>query len=106
MEEKKKKHRIQIEFDENTGQGHYANFAMVTHSQAEFILDFIRLLPGMTKAKAKSRIIMAPVHVKTLLMMLQDNINKFEDKFGEIKVAKQTGLPEIKLKTPDDLLPN
>ena len=105
MENKKKQHKIKIELDDQVGQGEYANFAVVTHSPAEFILDYIRVLPGMQKSKVKSRIIMAPMHVKTLMMALQDNIKKFESKFGEIKVSKQNIKgPNIKL--PDDVLPN
>ena len=103
--ESKKKHQIKIELDDNVGQGEYANFAVVTHSPAEFVMDYIRVLPGMTKSKVKSRIIMAPMHAKTLMMALQDNIKKYESKFGEIKIAKSTiHRPEFKL--PDDVLPN
>ena len=103
--ESKKKQQIKIELDENVGQGEYANFAVVTHSPAEFVMDYIRVLPGMTKSKVKSRIIMAPMHAKTLMMALQDNIKKYENKFGEIKIAKGV-TPGPKFKLPDDVLPN
>ena len=103
--ESNKKHQIKIELDDNVGQGEYANFAVVTHSPAEFIMDYIRILPGMTKSKVKSRIIMAPMHAKTLMMALQDNIKKYENKFGEIKIAKGT-TPGPNFKLPDDVLPN
>ena len=104
-QDKKQQHQIKIELDDSIGQGEYANFAVVTHSPAEFIMDYIRVLPGMTKSKVKSRIIMAPMHAKTLMMALQANIKKFEDKFGSIKIAKQSNLkPGIKL--PDETLPN
>ena len=105
MDEKKKPQQIKVELDDTIGQGEYANFAVVTHSPAEFVMDYIRVLPGMKKSKVKSRIIMAPMHAKTLMMALQDNIKKFENKFGEIKVLKQ----EVRgagLKLPDDVLPN
>jgi len=103
--EQKKQHQIKIELDDNIGQGEYANFAVVTHSPAEFVIDYIRVLPGITKSKVKSRIIMAPMHAKTLMMALRDNIKKYENKFGEIKIAKGAILgPEFKL--PDDVLPN
>lgn len=106
MDEKtKKQHQIQIELDDQTGQGEYANLTIASHSQAEFILDFIRVAPGLKKAKVKSRIIMAPTHVKTLLNILQDNVKKYEAKFGEIKMQS----PELKqpaFKMPDDILPN
>ena len=101
----KKKHQIKIELDDNIGQGEYVNFAVVTHSPAEFVMDYIRVLPGMTKSKVKSRIIMAPMHAKTLMMALQDNINKYENKFGEIKVAKNATIGSG-IKLPDDILPN
>ena len=103
--EPKKKHQIKIELDDNVGQGEYANFAVVTHSPAEFVMDYIRVLPGMTKSKVKSRIIMAPMHAKTLMMALQDNIKKYENKFGEIKVPKGGG-PSPDFKLPHDVLPN
>ena len=103
--EPKKQHQIKIELDDNIGQGEYANFAVVTHSPAEFVMDYIRVLPGMTKSKVKARIIMAPMHAKTLMMALQDNIKKYESKFGEIKIAKDT-IPKPKFKLPDDVLPN
>ena len=103
--ENKKQHQIKIELDDKIGQGEYVNLAIVTHSPAEFVMDYIRVLPGMTKSKVKSRIIMAPTHAKTLMMALQDNIKKYENKFGEIKIAKGSrGTPEFKL--PDDVLPN
>ena len=79
---------------------------MVTHSPAEFVLDYIRVLPGMAKAKVKSRIIMSPMHVKTLMFALQDNVKKFEDKFGEIKVLKKDEMSKSQFKLPDDVLPN
>ena len=101
----KKKHQIKIELDDKVGEGEYANFAVVTHSPAEFVMDYIRVLPGMTKSKVKSRIIMAPMHAKTLMMALQDNIKKYESKFGEIKIAKGA-TPSPKFKLPDDVLPN
>ena len=103
--ETKKKHQIKIELDDSVGQGEYANFAIVTHSPAEFVMDYIRVLPGMTKSKVKSRIIMAPMHAKTLMMALQDNIKKYESKFGEIKIVKGA-TPGPKFKLPDDVLPN
>ena len=103
--QKKKQHQIKIELDDNVGQGEYVNLAIVTHSPAEFVMDFIRVLPGMTKSKVKSRIIMAPMHAKTLMMAIQDNIKKYEDKFGEIKITKGAN-PGAELKLPKDVLPN
>ena len=100
----KSKH-IKIEFNEDSTSVEYSNFVVVTHSAAEFVLDYIRILPGMAKAKVKSRIIMAPMHAKTLMFALQDNIKKYENKFGEIKIAK-TDPKSVGIKLPDDVLPN
>jgi len=103
---KNKPHQIKIEFNEESTSVEYSNFVVVTHSAAEFVLDYIRVLPGMAKAKVKSRIIMSPMHVKTLMLALQDNIKKFENKFGEIKVLKRDGSNQPQFKLPDDVLPN
>ena len=78
---KSKSQQIKIEFNEESTSVEYSNFVVVTHSAAEFVLDYIRILPGMVKAKVKSRVIMSPMHVKTLMFALQDNIKKYEDKF-------------------------
>ena len=102
--DKNKKHQIKIEIDENTGQGEYVNFAVVTHSIAEFIMDFIRVLPGVPKSKVKSRVVISPIHAKTFMLALKDNIKKFENKYGEIKIGKSA--PSIKFKMPKDNLPN
>ena len=104
--QKKKTHQVQIELDESSSQGEYVNFAVVSHSPAEFILDFIRMLPGMAKAKVKSRLIMAPSNAKSLVMILQDNIRKYEEKFGEIKVRKGKEMQHPGFKISDDTLPN
>ena len=102
--DKSKSQQIKIEFNEESTSVEYSNFVVVTHSAAEFVLDYIRILPGMIKAKVKSRFIMSPMHVKTLMFALQDNIKKYEDKFGESKVLKQDKQSQFKL--PDDVLPN
>ena len=75
MKEQNKKHKqikLSLETDQNVEQ--YVNFAITTHSPAEFVVDFFRILPGINKAKVKSRIIMSPIHLKTLVNALQDNI--------------------------------
>ena len=105
METDKKNKQLKIEIDENIGQGEYVNFAIVTHSAAEFIMDFIRILPGLTKSKVKSRIVMSPMHAKTLLSALKDNIDKYEKKFGEIKVIKNKQVPNFN-PISKDTLPN
>ena len=76
--------QIDIELDEEVADGTYSNLAIITHSHSEFIIDFIRMMPGVPKAKVKSRVILTPSHAKRLLMALKDNIDKFEDNFGEV----------------------
>jgi hypothetical protein len=88
-EQEEKKHEIQIELDEQSAQGVYSNLAMIGHSETEFILDFIFMQPRSAKAKVRSRVITSPMHVKRLLMALGENIKRYEERFGEIKVANQ-----------------
>ena len=83
MEENK--NQINIELGEEIAQGVYSNLAVITHSNTEFVVDFIRLMPGIPKAKVKSRIILTPEHAKRLYLALQDNISKFESINGPIK---------------------
>jgi len=105
MKEENKKHKqIKLSLDTDKNVEEYVNFAITTHSPAEFVIDFFRILPGINNAKVKSRIIMSPVHLKTLVKALQDNIKKYEDKFGEIVVKSDGSSPKFNL--PDDVLPN
>jgi len=87
--EEKKGQQINIELGEKEAEGIYSNLAIITHSPAEFIIDFTRVVPGAPKAKVHSRIITTPQHAKMLLKALQDNITKFENKFGEINIEGQ-----------------
>ena len=100
----KKSQQIKIEIDEKVGQGEYVNFAIVTHSIAEFIIDFIKILPGIIKSKVKSRIVISPIHAKTFMGALSKNIKKYEEKFGEIKVLNKKSFPEFKITKEE--LPN
>lgn len=84
-QDKKAGNQINIELSEEIAEGVYANLAMIAHSNSEFVIDFIRLMPGVPKAKVKSRVVVTPEHAKRLLMALQDNINKYEHTFGPIK---------------------
>jgi hypothetical protein len=77
--------QINIELTEEVAEGIYANLAMIAHSNSEFVIDFIRLMPGVPKAKVKSRIVITPEHAIRLLAALRDNIDKYEDSFGPIK---------------------
>ena len=85
-----KSQQINIELGEKEAEGIYSNLAIITHSPAEFIIDFTRVLPGAPKAKVHARIITTPQHAKMLLKALKDNIDKFETRFGEIKIDNQT----------------
>ena len=85
MAEESNKNQISIELSEEMAEGEYANLATIAHSNSEFVIDFIRLMPGTPKAKVKARIIVTPEHAKRLLYALKDNIDKFEDAFGDIK---------------------
>ncbi|MDR1196399.1 MAG: DUF3467 domain-containing protein [Endomicrobium sp.] len=83
--EEKKEAKIEIEIDEQTSNGIYSNLALITHSESEFIIDFIFFQPQNRKAKVRSRIITSPEHVKKMIAALQDNIAKYEAKFGQVK---------------------
>ncbi len=82
---------IDIELSEEVAEGTYSNLAIITHSQAEFIIDYVRILPGIPKGKVKSRIIMTPQHAKRLLFALGDNMQKFETNFGEVDIEGNGG---------------
>ena len=81
-------HGIDVELDSEVAQGHYSNLAIISHSTSEFILDFAAILPGLPKAKVKSRIILTPEHAKRLLMSLQDNIARYETNVGRIQLQQ------------------
>ena len=78
--------QLKIELTPEVAEGIYANLAIITHSSAEVVLDFIRVLPGVPKANVKSRIVLAPEHAKRLLFALQDNVMKYEKAFGAINL--------------------
>jgi hypothetical protein len=81
------KQQLNIELSEEVAQGIYSNLAVITHSSSEFVIDFVRIMPGVPKANVKSRIILTPEHAKRLLLALQDNLNKFERANGTIKIS-------------------
>lgn len=87
--------QIEIELNEEIAQGIYANLAILTHSSSEFVMDFVRIMPGVPKAKVKSRIIMTPENAKRLLMALQDNVSKFESQFGKINTEETPAVPPL-----------
>ena len=84
MSEEKKKEGLNIELGEDIADGTYSNLAIINHSASEFILDFIQIMPGVPKAKVRSRIILTPQHAKRLMKALNDNVHKFEKQFGDI----------------------
>ena len=83
------KNQLQVELPQEVAQGEYANFAIITHSSSDFIIDFARVLPGLPKAQVKSRVILAPEHAKRLLAALQENIVRYEHEFGAIKIPNK-----------------
>jgi hypothetical protein len=92
--------QINIELGEKEAEGIYSNLAIITHSPAEFVIDFTRVLPGVPKAKVHSRIITTPQHAKLLLSALRDNIEKYEKTFGEIKVHGEPPMGQIGFQPP------
>ncbi len=84
-----KQQGLQLELPQEVAQGEYANFAIITHSSSDFIVDFARVLPGVPKAQVKSRVILAPEHAKRLLAALQENIMRYEKEFGTIRIPRQ-----------------
>ena len=81
--------QINIELSEEIAEGVYANMALIAHSNSEFVVDFIRMMPGVPKAKVKSRIVLTPEHAKRLALALKDNLDKFEEKFGQIAASNE-----------------
>lgn len=93
MNEENPQNQLNIELTEDVAEGVYSNLAIITHSNSEFVLDFIKVMPGVPKAKVKSRILLTPQHAKRLLAALKDNIQKFEAANGTIKADSPTALP-------------
>ncbi len=92
-ENKPKGNQLNIELSEEIAEGTYSNLAIITHSNAEFVIDFVRILPGVPKAKVKSRIVLTPQHAKRLLKALNENIKKFETLHGTISDIEVQGIP-------------
>ena len=85
--------QINIELDEKTAEGIYSNLAIINHSQSEFVIDFVTIMPGVPKSKVKSRIVLTPQHAKRFLHALGENIHRFESAHGEIKESEQPQIP-------------
>ncbi|MGV3638428.1 MAG: DUF3467 domain-containing protein [Flavobacteriales bacterium] len=84
--------QLNIEISEEVADGIYSNLAIITHSNSEFVVDFVRVMPGVPKAKVRSRILLTPQHAKRLMRALADNVQKFEQVHGPIR---ETEMPEI-----------
>jgi hypothetical protein len=93
MEQDPNNQQLNIELTEEIAEGIYSNLAVITHSQSEFVIDFIKVMPGVPKARVKSRIVLTPQHAKRLLMALGDNIQKFEQVNGKIKDMEPRSIP-------------
>jgi len=103
MEDSKKnqnRNELNIELSEEIAEGVYSNLAIISHSPSEFVLDFVRIMPNVPKAKVKSRIILTPQHAKRLLNALADNLRKYEAQFGFIKEPEQPPFPPMNFNTP------
>ena len=85
--------QLNIEISEEISEGTYANLAIITHSHAEFVIDFVNVMPGTPKSKVKSRIILTPQHAKRFMKALTDNITKYESVSGPIKDLEEIQLP-------------
>ncbi len=95
-DQQQEQNKINIELSDEIADGIYSNLAIITHSNAEFVIDFVRMMPGMPKAKVKSRILLTPQHAKRLMKALEDNIDKYEAMHGDIKDSDsgmQGGIP-------------
>ncbi len=85
--------QLNIEISEETAEGSYANLAIITHSNAEFVIDFVNVMPGTPKSKVKSRIIFTPMHAKRFMKALEENIERFEAANGPIKDLEHIEIP-------------
>lgn len=85
--------QLNIEISEETAEGQYANLAIITHSHAEFVIDFVNVMPGTPKSKVKSRIILTPQHAKRFMKALMENVSRFESVNGSIQDLEAVDLP-------------
>ena len=93
MENQEQPQQLNIELTEEMADGQYANLAVITHSFAEFIIDFVNVMPNVPKSKVKSRIVMTPPHAKRLMRALIDNVKQFEAANGVIKDQEPQAIP-------------
>lgn len=93
MQEQPQEQQLNIELSEDMSDGTYANLVIITHSFAEFVFDFVNVMPNVPKAKVKSRVVMTPHHAKRLMRALVENVKRFEAQNGTIKEQEQTNIP-------------
>ena len=93
MESNNQPNQLNIEISEETAEGQYANLAIITHSHAEFVIDFVNVMPGTPKSKVKSRIILTPQHAKRFMKALMENVSRFESVNGQIQDLEAVELP-------------
>lgn len=84
---------MNIEISEEVAEGHYSNLAIITHSHAEFVIDFVNVMPGTPKSKVKSRVILTPQHAKRFMKALTEYVNRFEQLNGKIQDIEEVQLP-------------
>lgn len=92
--------QLNIELPEEIAEGLYSNLAIISHSHSEFVLDFIRIMPNVPKAKVKARIVLTPQHAKRLMRAMQENVKKYEQQFGVIEEPEQPPFPPMNFNTP------
>ena len=79
--------KLQVQIDEDVAQGVYSNLVLLNHTENEFVLDFAYLQPNSPAAKVRARIISSPRHTKRLLVALQKNVERYEERFGVIELS-------------------
>ncbi|MCS7152874.1 MAG: DUF3467 domain-containing protein [Bacteroidia bacterium] len=90
---------LNVELTDDVAGGIYSNLAIISHTPSEFVIDFLQVLPGLPKARVRSRVILSPYHYKRLLLAMQDNLQKYESRFGEISV-QDDWMPPVALGGP------
>ena len=93
MSDQQLNNQLNIEITEETAEGQYANLAIITHSHAEFVIDFVNVMPGTPKSKVKSRLILTPQHAKRFMKALTENIQRFEAANGKIQDIEEVQIP-------------
>lgn len=93
MEEQQQNNQLNIEISEEMAEGSYANLAIITHSHAEFVIDFVSVMPNTPKSKVKSRVVFTPMHAKRFMKAMVENIQRYEAANGTIKDLEQIEIP-------------